>query len=411
MRETTKPRRRAEQRLQRARPGAGARPACAGHPRARGHVQRPAGACATSSTTRPSSRALPSAAVDRHRPPATSGAATGRRSTSTPSQSAATARRLRHRRRATDRRLVSTRRRSRPPPSVGYPVVLKTAATGHRAQGRRRRRPARPAGTGATSPRRTPISPADSGPRSTVQPQLSRDVELALGIVNDPILGPLVLLAVGGTLVEVVQQRQVALPPLSAEQADAMIAPAPCRRDTARRRARPSGRSSARPSSLRWSACRSSRSSSATYSLPSTSTRCLCSSHGAVAVDALVQRRADQRVRLPLSDQTQRRGLVGDLGERQRDRVGLEPAAALLVEAVQAEVGGVDDVGAARRAPGRRRPCETPGPHIIPWPPADATTVPRDWLAAVQHRARGSAGGRACSRWSPPRPGAVRGRR
>jgi hypothetical protein len=42
-------------------------------------------------------------------------------------------------------------------------------------------------------------------------------------MVSDPMLGPLVVLAVGGTLVEVIQQRQVALPPLSTEQADAMI--------------------------------------------------------------------------------------------------------------------------------------------------------------------------------------------
>ena len=53
------------------------------------------------------------------------------------------------------------------------------------------------------------------GPRVVVQQQISDGVELAMGIVRDPMLGPVVLLAVGGTLIEVVRQRRVALPPLS----------------------------------------------------------------------------------------------------------------------------------------------------------------------------------------------------
>lgn len=109
---------------------------------------------------------------------------------------------------------------------VGYPVVLKTAVAGieHKADVDGVR-------LGLQSPEDVTTTYADLahrlGPEVTVQPQLSGDVELALGILNDPVLGPLVLLAVGGTLVEVIQQRRVALPPLSTEQADAMISRLP----------------------------------------------------------------------------------------------------------------------------------------------------------------------------------------
>ena len=41
-------------------------------------------------------------------------------------------------------------------------------------------------------------------------------VELALGIVRDPQFGPLVLVAAGGVLVEVLHDRRLALPPLDA---------------------------------------------------------------------------------------------------------------------------------------------------------------------------------------------------
>ena len=55
------------------------------------------------------------------------------------------------------------------------------------------------------------------------EPRALLPVELALGIVRDPLIGPLVLLAVGGTLVEVVGKRVVALPPLSRARAGALV--------------------------------------------------------------------------------------------------------------------------------------------------------------------------------------------
>jgi acetate---CoA ligase (ADP-forming) len=56
------------------------------------------------------------------------------------------------------------------------------------------------------------------GPRVVVQQQLA-GVEVALGIVRDPLLGPLVVVSAGGTLVELMGERAVALPPLDRDAA------------------------------------------------------------------------------------------------------------------------------------------------------------------------------------------------
>ena len=61
------------------------------------------------------------------------------------------------------------------------------------------------------------------GPRAVVQPHLTGGVEVALGIVSDPLLGPLVLVAAGGTLVELLHERFAGLPPLSDEVAGEMV--------------------------------------------------------------------------------------------------------------------------------------------------------------------------------------------
>ena len=60
------------------------------------------------------------------------------------------------------------------------------------------------------------------GPRVLVQAQVS-GVEVALGIVRDPLLGPLVVVAAGGVLVELVAERAVALPPVDRETAREMV--------------------------------------------------------------------------------------------------------------------------------------------------------------------------------------------
>jgi acyl-CoA synthetase (NDP forming) len=53
------------------------------------------------------------------------------------------------------------------------------------------------------------------GPRVVVSAMAGDGVELALGIVRDPLLGPLVLVAAGGVLVELLDDRVVALPPVA----------------------------------------------------------------------------------------------------------------------------------------------------------------------------------------------------
>ncbi len=61
------------------------------------------------------------------------------------------------------------------------------------------------------------------GPQVVVAPMAPHGVELALGIVRDPQFGPLVLVAAGGVLVEVLHDRRLAFPPLDASRARALI--------------------------------------------------------------------------------------------------------------------------------------------------------------------------------------------
>ena len=62
------------------------------------------------------------------------------------------------------------------------------------------------------------------GPAVLVQRQVPDGIEIALGVWRDPHLGPLVLIAPGGTLVELLDERAVALPPVSPETARRLLA-------------------------------------------------------------------------------------------------------------------------------------------------------------------------------------------
>ena len=64
---------------------------------------------------------------------------------------------------------------------------------------------------------------ASLGPTMTVAAMAPAGVEIHLGIVRDPQYGPLVLVAAGGVLVEVLKDRRLALPPLDETRARRLI--------------------------------------------------------------------------------------------------------------------------------------------------------------------------------------------
>ncbi len=105
---------------------------------------------------------------------------------------------------------------------VGYPVVLKTDEPGiaHRAAAGGVR-------LGLADAAAVQSAYADLahllGPRVAVQPQLTSAEELALGVVRDPELGAMVLVAAGGTQIEELGRRALALPPLTPALAARML--------------------------------------------------------------------------------------------------------------------------------------------------------------------------------------------
>jgi len=105
---------------------------------------------------------------------------------------------------------------------VGWPVALKTAAVevAHKSDVGGVR-------LGLDGPERLAVAYADLaarlGPRVLVAAMADPGVELALGVVADPQFGPLVMVAAGGVLVEVLGDRRFALPPVDQRQARAML--------------------------------------------------------------------------------------------------------------------------------------------------------------------------------------------
>jgi len=105
---------------------------------------------------------------------------------------------------------------------VGWPVVLKMAAPGvtHKSDVGGVR-------LDLDGPERLAAAYAELagrlGPRVLVAAMAEPGVELALGVVADPQFGPLVMVAAGGVLVEVLHDRRFALPPLDHGRALTML--------------------------------------------------------------------------------------------------------------------------------------------------------------------------------------------
>ena len=106
--------------------------------------------------------------------------------------------------------------------SVGYPVVLKTA------EGSAHKSDVGGVRTGLADAEALRTEYADLahrlGPRVSIQHQEPAGVELAIGLVRDPLVGPLLVVAAGGTLAELVGSRAVALPPVTADRVREMLA-------------------------------------------------------------------------------------------------------------------------------------------------------------------------------------------
>ena len=107
--------------------------------------------------------------------------------------------------------------------SLGWPVALKTAAEGVRHKsdvgGVR-------LGLANAAELRAAYEDVAGrlGPKVVIAPMAPSGIEMALGIVRDPTFGPLVLVAAGGVLVELLHDRRLALAPLDQERASSLIA-------------------------------------------------------------------------------------------------------------------------------------------------------------------------------------------
>ena len=96
--------------------------------------------------------------------------------------------------------------------TLGYPVALKTAGALHKSD-------IGGVALGLTAEAALSVAyaaMADSlGPAVTVEPMIPGGVEVSVGFVRDDRFGPLVVVAAGGTLVELLADRAVACAPVS----------------------------------------------------------------------------------------------------------------------------------------------------------------------------------------------------
>jgi acetate---CoA ligase (ADP-forming) len=106
---------------------------------------------------------------------------------------------------------------------IGYPVVLKTdePAVAHKSDvGGVRLGLAGPDAAGAAYDDLA----ARLGPRVLVCQTAAPGTELALGLVRDAVLGPLLVISAGGVLIEILSERSVVLPPVTRSSARVVLA-------------------------------------------------------------------------------------------------------------------------------------------------------------------------------------------
>ena len=85
------------------------------------------------------------------------------------------------------------------------------------------------------------------GPAVTVEPMAAAGVEISVGIVRDEAFGPLLVVAAGGTLVELLADRAVACPPVLAHRCARTAGPS-----AHPRRCWPAGAGHPQSTSTRW---------------------------------------------------------------------------------------------------------------------------------------------------------------
>ncbi|OAN39320.1 acetate--CoA ligase family protein [Mycolicibacterium iranicum] len=102
---------------------------------------------------------------------------------------------------------------------IGYPVVLKTAAAEHKSD----------VGgvvlgiSDAQALRQAYETVSHLGPDVTVSAMAQPGVEVSVGFIRDEAFGPLVVVAAGGTMVELLADRAIACPPLSRIRATELV--------------------------------------------------------------------------------------------------------------------------------------------------------------------------------------------
>lgn len=104
--------------------------------------------------------------------------------------------------------------------AIGYPVALKTVGAAHKSD---------VGGVVLDIPDAEALRAAYTamanaiGPSVTVEPMVEAGVEISIGLVRDPGFGPLLVVAAGGTMVELLADRVVACPPVSQAGARGML--------------------------------------------------------------------------------------------------------------------------------------------------------------------------------------------